>query len=75
MRVRAVLILTFLALSLAVSVAQAQILTGSITGQVVDTTGAAIPGAVARAVDLATSHEYAAVTNENGEFTIEQVPF
>src|SRR5215467_15248053 len=52
-----------------------QILTGSITGQVVDGTGAAIPGALARAVDLATSHEYTAVTNDNGEFAIEQVPF
>lgn len=69
------LVLFLLVSTLAVGVAQAQILTGSITGQVVDTTGAAIPGAVARAVDLATSHEYKAVTNENGEFTIEQVPF
>ncbi|HKW34239.1 MAG TPA: carboxypeptidase-like regulatory domain-containing protein [Candidatus Acidoferrum sp.] len=61
--------------ALALGVAQSQILTGSITGQVVDSTGAAIPGALARAVDLATSHEYRAVTNENGEFAIEQVPF
>lgn len=59
----------------AMGVAQAQILTGSITGEVVDATGAAIPGALAKAVDLATNHEYTATTNANGEFTIEQVPF
>jgi len=67
--------LFLLIFTLAVGVAQAQILTGSITGEVVDATGAAIPGAVAKAVDLATNHEYTATTNPNGEFTIEQVPF
>src|SRR5690348_16459659 len=75
MRVRTVLILVLLVLSLAVSVAQGQILSGSITGEVVDAAGAAIPGALARVVDLATNHEYTAVTNDNGEFAIEQLPF
>jgi hypothetical protein len=62
-------------LLLAVTVAQAQILSGKITGQVIDQSGAAIPGAHAKAVDLATSHEYAAVTGDNGDFVIDQVPF
>ena len=62
-------------LLLAVTVAQGQILTGRITGLVVDQTGAAIPGAHAKAVDLATSHEYTAITADNGEFVMDQLPF
>jgi hypothetical protein len=62
-------------LLLAVTVAQAQILSGKITGQVLDSTGAAIPNAHAKAVDLATSHEYTATTDDNGEFVMAQVPF
>ncbi len=58
-----------------VTATQGQILSGSITGLVVDQSGAAIPGAHARAVDLATSHEYTAITKDNGDFVIEQVPF
>src|SRR6266404_5770904 len=62
-------------LLLAVTVAQGQILSGKITGLVVDQSGAAIPGAHAKAVDLATSHEYTALTEDSGEFVIDQVPF
>jgi Carboxypeptidase regulatory-like domain len=62
-------------LPLVVTVAQGQILSGRITGLVVDQSGAAIPGAHAKAVDLATSHEYTAITEDNGEFVIDQVPF
>jgi len=62
-------------LLLAVPVAQGQILTGKITGLVVDQTGAAIPGAQAKAVDLATSHVYTAITADNGEFVMDQLPF
>ena len=62
-------------LLLAVIAAQGQILSGTITGLVVDQSGAAIPGARAKAVDLATSHEYTAIAEDNGEFVIDQVPF
>src|SRR5260370_14198138 len=62
-------------LLLAVTVAQGKILSGKITGLVADQTGAAIPGAHAKAVDLATGHEYTAITEDNGEFVIDQVPF
>src|SRR6266436_10147586 len=62
-------------LLLAVTVARGQILSGKITGLVVDQSGAAIPGAHAKAVDLATSHEYTALTEDSGEFVIDQVPF
>ncbi len=58
-----------------VTATQGQILSGRITGLVVDQSGAAIPGAHAKAVDLATSHEYTAITKDNGDFVIEQVPF
>src|SRR2546422_385660 len=65
----------FVVLLLAVTVAQGQIMSGKITGLVVDQTGAAIPGAQAKAVDLATSHEYTAITADNGEFVMDQLPF
>src|SRR5260370_26523272 len=62
-------------LLLAGTVAQGQILSGKITGLVVDQSGAAIPGARAKAVDLATNHEYTAITEDNGEFVMDQLPF
>src|SRR3989441_4643301 len=62
-------------LLLVVTVTQGQILTGQITGSVADPSGAVIPGASARAVDLATNHEYTATTDSNGEFVIDQLPF
>jgi hypothetical protein len=62
-------------LLLAGVVAPGQVLSGKITGLVVDESGAAIPRARAKAVDLATSHEYTAITEDNGEFVIDQVPF
>src|SRR5260370_25519570 len=62
-------------LLLAVTVAHGQILSGRITGQVVDQSGAAIPAARAKAVDLATNHEYAAPTGDNREIGMDQLPF
>lgn len=55
--------------------AQGQVLTGKITGTVTDPTSAVIPGANAIAMDLATSHEYKAITDNNGMFVIDQVPY
>src|SRR5258708_3897304 len=62
-------------LLLAVTATHGQILSGKITGLVVDQSGAAIPGARAKAVDLATNHEYTAPTEDNGEFVMDQLPF
>jgi Carboxypeptidase regulatory-like domain len=69
------LISLLVVLLVAATATQGQILSGRITGLVVDQSGAAIPGAHAKAVDLATSHEYTAITKDNGDFVIEQVPF
>src|SRR5260370_36902130 len=62
-------------LLLAVTATRGQILSGKIPGQVVDQSGAAIPGGRAKAVDLATNHEYTAPTGDNGEFVMDQLPF
>jgi len=62
-------------LMLGAGLAHGQILTGKITGTVTDPTGAAVAGASASAVDLATSHEYKGTTDTGGEFVIDQVPF
>src|SRR5438270_602541 len=54
---------------------QAQIQNGQITGLVTDASGAVIPGASIKAVDLATNQEYNATSESNGEFVIGSVPF
>src|SRR3989442_14750499 len=68
-------LLCLVVLLLVVTVAQGQILTGQITGSVADPSGAVIPGASARAVDIATNNEYTATTDSNREFVIDQLPF
>jgi hypothetical protein len=62
-------------LMLGAGLAHGQILTGKITGTVTDPTGAAVAGASASAVDLATSHEYKGTTDSGGAFVIDQVPY
>src|SRR5438105_15692811 len=54
---------------------QAQIQEGQITGLVTDASGAVIPGASVKAVDLATNQEYTATSASNGEFVIGSVRF
>ncbi len=50
--------------------AHAQTGTASVTGLVVDDTGAAVPGATVTATNQATNVEYVAVTNNAGNYTI-----
>jgi Carboxypeptidase regulatory-like domain/TonB dependent receptor-like, beta-barrel len=50
--------------------AHAQTGTASITGLVVDDTGAAVPGATVTATNQATNVEHVAVTNDAGNYTI-----
>lgn len=45
-------------------------ITGSITGTVTDTSGAAVPGATVTVVELATNATFAATTSEIGNYTV-----
>ncbi len=64
-----------LVLSLAVpQTAVAQALYGTITGQVRDTTGGAIPGAEVTATNISTNYTQTALTNDVGNYTLANVP-
>ncbi len=56
------------------SLAYSQSDRGTITGQVLDPTGAAIPEARIAATNSATQVRYTAVSNDTGNFTIPQLP-
>ncbi len=51
-----------------------QVLYGSITGNVMDSSGARVPGAEAKIVNPATNYTQSAVTNETGIYRLENVP-
>jgi flavin-binding protein dodecin len=68
------LVLAVVLLLWAAGLAHAQVLYGSITGSVRDSTGAALPGATVRAVHTATNLAREAVTNEQGVYTILNLP-
>src|SRR5438067_1021064 len=55
--------------------AQAQVLTGTISGTVTDQTSAVIPGAKVTAVDASTGHALTTTTGTGGEYVIASVPF
>lgn len=62
-------------IALAVSVsAPAQVLTGTLTGLVVDPTEAVIPAASVTVTDLATGREYQLTTDAAGTFTLTNLP-
>jgi len=52
----------------------AQETVGAITGTVIDTSGAVIPDAKVKAVNLATNLEVVAHTNSNGSFLVPELP-
>ncbi len=54
--------------------ARAQILNGTLTGTVVDASGAFVPGAQVAATDLDTGKQYQEVTEGSGEFRISNLP-
>ena len=47
---------------------------GAITGTVIDTSGAVIPNATVKAVNLATNLEVVAHTNSNGSYLVPELP-
>ncbi|MEO6966290.1 MAG: carboxypeptidase-like regulatory domain-containing protein [Acidobacteriaceae bacterium] len=63
-----------LALCLSLSVAFAQSVTGSITGEVTDPSGAVVPGAKVVAQNLDTGVESPTTTNTNGFYRIQFLP-
>ena len=62
------------ALALCASLAAAQTVTGTITGQVTDPSGAVVPGAKVVATDLDTGVASTVMTNADGIFRIEFLP-
>lgn len=57
-----------------VHISSAQQTTGAITGTVMDPTGAAVPDATVKAVNVATNLEVSAQTNTNGSYLIPDLP-
>jgi Carboxypeptidase regulatory-like domain len=67
------LLFTFIAL-MAVSLAPAQILTGTLTGLVTDSTDAVVPNAAVTATDTQSGLVYKEKTNSAGEYTFTSLP-
>jgi hypothetical protein len=63
-----------LLVALVPSLARGQTVAASITGLVLDQTGAALPGATITATNQATNVPYVAISNEAGNYTIASVP-
>src|SRR6516164_8531807 len=54
--------------------AKAQVLFGSVVGNVTDATGAGVPGAAIKITEMQTNESRSALTNETGTYTISTVP-
>jgi hypothetical protein len=69
--------LTMLSLVLGLTVAPAKAQTsiaGTVSGQVTDESGAAVPGSDIRLVETATGQAFATVSNDAGRYTFPTVP-
>src|SRR5580704_9517421 len=62
------------ALALFTQPATAQVLFGSLVGNVTDASGAGVPGAVVKITEAQTNETRTAQTNESGTYTITTVP-
>src|SRR3982751_6365646 len=63
-----------LVIALTASCALAQDVTASITGVVRDASGAVVPNATVRALNLGTNAEFTTTTNAEGQYTIRTMP-
>src|SRR5437868_2132127 len=54
--------------------ARAQVLFGSVVGNVTDATGAAVPGANVKITETTTNDSRIVTSNENGGYTVSTVP-
>ena len=70
----ALLFLALLVLFTFPSTVEAQVLYGSIVGDVTDPSGAVVAGATIRIVNIGTGFSAQAVTNESGSYTLQDVP-
>jgi hypothetical protein len=73
MRNRCLLLRTVLLAALSLSAAQAQVLSGSIVGQVLDTTGAGVPTASVRLTHRETNQVRTTVTTAAGEYSMQSL--
>jgi len=67
-------ILMLMMVVLMIAPVRAQVETGSISGTVRDTSGAAVAGATVTAHNVATSAERSVTTGDNGQFNIPALP-
>ena len=68
------LVPALLAFSTSTESTRAQVLYGSVTGLVTDTSGGAIPGAEVTVVNQSTNFRQTALTNDVGIFTLRNIP-
>ena len=68
------LVASIMALSFGPVSAHAQKLTGTLSGTVTDSSGAAVPGATVTVVNTATSKAFTATTDSQGSYTIAELP-
>ncbi|MGH9533596.1 MAG: carboxypeptidase regulatory-like domain-containing protein [Terriglobales bacterium] len=68
-----VLVTCLAALALTLAVAAQTLTTGGVNGQVLDPSGAAIPGATIRATNMATGAVRTAISDHTGAFTLSQL--
>ena len=73
LRSRFGLLVLAILLALASRLSDAQVVSGSIVGNVTDTSGSAIPGAVVKITSIQTNDSRTAETNETGGYTIATV--
>ena len=69
-----VLLGTVILAAIAVSIVSAQQTTATLTGTITDPTGAAIPGVVVKATNLATNAARETRTDESGSYTLPFLP-
>src|SRR5580698_4746230 len=70
-------LLTIFALAFGLSAVPAKAqssIAGTVTGQVTDASGAAVPGASIKLLDLGSGAAFASITNDTGRYTFPTVP-
>ena len=73
--IRAAFVLASLLMTMLIAgVVQGQTSTGTLTGLVVDSTGAVVPGVTVRVVNTATNDERTVVTNNEGLYVVPSLP-
>ena len=73
-RCRGTALIYVLALALGAGGVEAQTLYGSVTGTILDSSGAAVPGATVSLTNEGTGLEFSAVSDETGTYTIRNIP-